>query len=81
MASMLEKLKGSSESATPHKIMETDHENIKLSRDQFEMKYRKKREIEAKLKLEEKRLIELAEKEQAELEKVGQEDNEKQAEE
>lgn len=73
MASMADKLKGT-QAAAPHVIMESDFENIKLSRDQFEAKYRKKKEIAAKLKLEEARLIELAEKEQADLEKVGAED-------
>lgn len=70
---MADKLKGG-DAAVPHKVMETDHENIRLSRDQFEAKYRKKREIDAKLKLEEARLIELASKEQSDLEKAGQED-------
>lgn len=73
---MLDKLKGNTDAATPHIVMETDHENLRLSRDQFEAKYRKKREIAAKLKLEEARLVELAKKEQEELEKVGAEDNE-----
>lgn len=77
---MAERLKGG-DAATPHKIVETDYENIKLSRDQFEAKYKKKREIEAKLKLEEARLIELAKKEEEELENIGQEDNQKQTEE
>lgn len=74
MTSVSEKMKGSETSATPHKIVETDKENINLSRDQFIAKYRKKDEIEAKLKLEKARLEELAREEEKELEKLGQED-------
>lgn len=59
--------------------VETDHENLKLSRDQFELKYRKKAEIKAKLALEKARLEELAEQEEKELEAVGSQDNNKTA--
>lgn len=74
MPSVSEKLKGNATSATPHEIVETDHENIKLSRDQFVAKYRKKKEIKAKLELEKQRLEALAEEEEKALEKAGQED-------
>jgi len=62
-------------SATPHEVMETDLENINLSRDQFVAKYRKKAEIKAKLAAEKARLEALAEQEEKELIKAGQEDN------
>ena len=61
--------------------METDHENLHLSRDQFEAKYRKKKEIAAKLKLEQNRLEEEARKEEEELAKIGKEDQDTKAEE
>lgn len=70
---MSEKLKGSV--AVPHEIVETDHENINLSRDAFTAKYRKKAEIKAKLALEKERLEELAREEEKALEQIGQEDN------
>ncbi len=70
---MSESMKGKT-AATPHEIMETDHENLHLSRDAFEAKYRKKKEIKAKLELEKIRLEELAKQEEKELEKIGQED-------
>lgn len=70
---MSEKLKGQT-AATPHEIVETDHDNLHISRDVFVAKYRKKAEIKAKLKLEQIRLEELARKEEEELEKVGRED-------
>lgn len=74
MASIAEKLKGDT-AAVPKNIMETDHDNINLSRDQFVLKYRKKAEIERKLELEKQRLEELAAQEEADLIKAGQEDN------
>lgn len=74
MASVSEKLKGNSTSATPHKIVETDHENLRLTKEQFIAKYAKKAEIERKLELEKARLEELAREEEKALEKVGQED-------
>lgn len=58
------------------KIMDTDHENIKLSRDAFEAKYRRKAEIEKKVELERIRLEEIAANEEKELEKIGAQDNE-----
>lgn len=74
MSTVSEKMKGQT-AVTPHEIVETDHENIKLSKDAFIAKYRKKAEIKAKLKIEQARLEELAEQEEKELEKLGQEDN------
>lgn len=74
MVSISEKMKSGATAATPHEIVETDHDNLHLSRDQFETKYRKKREIKAKLELEKIRLEELASLEEQELEKVGQQD-------
>lgn len=73
MPSVSEKLKGQT-SATPHEIVETDYDNLHLSRDQFDAKYRKKKEIKAKLELEKQRLESLAAEEEKALEKVGQED-------
>ena len=74
MASIKDKLAGQT-AATPHKIVETDHENIRLSRDEFVLKYRKKAEIEAKLELEKKRLEEEAENEMKKLAEEGMKDN------
>lgn len=74
MPSVSEQIKGNPTSATPHEIVETDKDNINLSRDQFEAKYRKKREIKAKLELERIRLEELARQEEEDLIKAGQED-------
>lgn len=74
MPTVSEKLKNESV-VTPHEIMETDHGNINLSRDAFELKYRKKAEIKAKLALEKLRLEEEEEKEYQELQKVEAEDN------
>lgn len=50
-----EKMKAQQE-LPPIKKVETDFNNINLSRDQFEEKYRKKKEIEGKLALEKLRL-------------------------
>ncbi len=55
--------------------VETDHENIRLTRDQFEAKYKKKAEIKEKLKIEKERLEALAEQEEKELEKIGAQDS------
>ena len=74
MATIKEKMQ-SQTSAKPHKVMETDHENINLSRDQFVLKYRKKAEIEAKLELQRKELEAQAEAELNALETAGNEDN------
>lgn len=74
MVSVSEQLKGKT-AATPHEIMDTDHDNLNLTRDQFEAKYRKKKEIKAKLELEKVRLEQLATKEEADLVKAGQENN------
>ncbi len=73
MATLKDKVGGQT-SATPHEIVETDHENINLSKDQFILKYRKKAEIKAKLELERQRLEALAAQEEADLIKAGQED-------
>lgn len=54
--------------------VETDHENIRLTRDQFEAKYKKKAEIKEKLRLEKERLEALAEQEEKELENIGAKD-------
>lgn len=72
MPTSQEKLQASS--PVPLKRRETDHENLRLSRDQFEAKYRKKDEIDAKLSLERARLEEESKKEVAALEKAGSED-------
>ena len=61
--------------AKPHKIVETDHENITLSKEQFILKYRKKAEIEAKLEAQRLELEEAAEAEMKALEMAGKEDN------
>lgn len=74
MPSISEKLKSGSTSATPHEVVETDHDNLHISRDQFVAKYRKKKEIAAKLEVEKQRLEELAREEEKQLEKLGQED-------
>lgn len=75
MPTIAEKLKsGTATSATPHEVVETDHENLHLSRDQFLAKYRKKAEIKAKVALEKSRLEELARQEELDLIKAGQED-------
>lgn len=76
MPTVQEKLAGN-KPAVPIEIMETDHENITLTRDQFEAKYRKKKEIKAKLAAEKIRLEEEALAEQEALEKIGAEDNKK----
>lgn len=73
MSTALEKLKGD-KAATPHEIMETDKDNINLSRDQFESKYRKKKEISAKLAAEKARLELEADEEIKALENIGLED-------
>lgn len=65
---MVETLKSKEAALPPVEIVETDHENIKLSRDQFEEKYRKKRELKARLELEKIRI-------EKELETEGSEDN------
>lgn len=74
MASISEKLKGQT-SATPHEVVETDHDNLKLSKEQFIAKYRKKAEIKAKLKAEQARLEAEAAAEEKALIEAGQEDN------
>lgn len=74
MATIKEKL-ATQTSAKPHKIMETNFDNINMSRDQHILHYRKKEEIEAKLELEKKRLEELALEEEKALENAGNEDN------
>lgn len=50
-----EKMKAQKELPEVEKV-ETDHENLHLSRDEFEAKYRKKKEIKSKLKIEQARL-------------------------
>lgn len=72
MATSLEKLQGN-KSTTPVDIQETDHENLNLSRDQFEAKYRKKAQIKEKLIAEKIRLEEEALREEQELETLGRE--------
>ncbi len=74
MASVSDKMKGSNTAATPHEIVEKDHDNLHLSKDAFIAKYRKKKEIKAKLELERIRLEELAREEEKTLEQVGKED-------
>ena len=74
MPSVSEKLKGN-QAATPHEVVETDHENLNLSKEAFILKYRKKAEIKAKLKIEQARLEELAEQEEKALIEAGQKDN------
>lgn len=74
MATIKEKLQGQT-SAKPTKIVETDHNNLNISRDEFILKYRKKAEIDAKLELQRKELEAAAEQEMKDLEKVGTEDN------
>lgn len=69
MATTLEKL--SQNKAVEVKRMATDFENIRLSKDQHIAKYRKKKEIAAKLELEKQRLEELAEKEVKDLAAAG----------
>ena len=73
MSTVSEKLKGST-AATPHEIMETNHDNLKMSYAQHIAFYRKKKEIKAKVLLEQQRLEELAKKEEEDLIKAGQED-------
>ncbi len=74
MATAIEKMQGN-KVAVPHKIRETDHENIRLSRDAFEAKYRKIDEIEAKTAAFKAEQIGLAAKEMEALENMGKEDN------
>ena len=74
MSTILEKLQGN-KVAVPMEIMESDPENLFLSRDQFEAKYRKKAEIKAKLLAEKARLEEEADKELEALQNIGAEDN------
>lgn len=72
MPTTAEKL--ASNAAKPVKRRETDHDNLRISRDQFVAKYRKKDEIAAKLELQRIEMEEAAGKEQEALEKIGAQD-------